>query len=217
MQFMNEAEGVIKFQLEFAEAEPLPPSLLTELNAWRQVLVQLQMIGRTPTRYNNDGFGNISRRLSDDRLHDYANPFVVSGTQTGGIAELTAVHYATVLHCIPDENRVIAEGPMRPSSESMTHGMVYALAPTVNWVMHVHEPAIWQRASHLEIPTTSPAVSYGSPEMSSEVARLFQETAVSQKRIFAMAGHQDGIVSFGKTADEAGQVLVRYLAKAFCF
>lgn len=210
-----EQEGVIKFQLEFTKTAALNPEQILKLNAWRQVLVHLQMIGQTPSRYDNYGFGNISRRLTAVEKPNFHNPFVISGTQTGGLATLTAAHYATILHCDSSENRVVAEGPMRPSSESMTHGMVYALAPDVNWVFHAHDPMIWHRASALDIPTTGKDVPYGTPEMSVEVERLFRETAVSQKRIFAMAGHEDGIVLFGNTAEEAGAILLTYLAKAY--
>jgi ribulose-5-phosphate 4-epimerase/fuculose-1-phosphate aldolase len=206
---MSETEGVIKFQLDFKTAVSLPQAELSELSAWRDVMVQLQMIGQTPERYAGYGFGNISRRYP---LDGCPNAFLISGTQTGGAATLTPEQFATVLNCYPEENRVLAEGPMRPSSESMTHGVIYALAPEVNWIMHAHSPHIWQAVSRLGIPETKEAVSYGSPEMSAEVVRLFAETAVSQNRIFSMAGHEDGIVTFGKTAEEAGHVLLDMLA-----
>ena len=50
--------------------------------------------------------------------------------------------------------------------------------------------------------------------MSVEVERLFREGEVKEKKIFSMAGHLDGIVTFGATAEEAGGVLMSYLAKA---
>lgn len=207
-------EGVIKFRLMFEETAVLPIVELAELNAWRQVLVQMQMMGQTAERYGGLGFGNISQRITHP---DYQNAFVITGTQTGSIGRLTAEHYATVLACHPTENQVVAEGPIRPSSESMTHGIMYGLAPDIRWVMHVHEPTIWRWAHQLGIPSTSEGVAYGTPEMSAEVERLFDETAVLQKRIFTMAGHEDGVVAFGETAVEAGQTLLRTLAQAYHF
>ncbi len=50
--------------------------------------------------------------------------------------------------------------------------------------------------------------------MADEVRRLFRETDVRKLKIFGMAGHEDGIITFGHTAEEAGQVLVDWLAKA---
>ncbi|MEM7119004.1 MAG: class II aldolase/adducin family protein [Chloroflexota bacterium] len=211
---MIEAEGVIKFRMTFTQAEPMTQVQLSELNGWRKAMVYMQMIGQTPERYDNYGFGNISRRLTADEAPGYAHPFVISGTQTGGIADLEPIHYASVLECQPKANHVIAEGPMKPSSESMTHGMVYVAAPEVNWIIHAHDPHIWHVAEALDVPCTAESVSYGTPEMSAEVLRLFRETDVAEKRIFSMAGHEDGIVTFGKTATEAGEALLHYLAMA---
>jgi hypothetical protein len=46
-------------------------------------------------------------------------------------------------------------------------------------------------------------VPYGTPEMAREVQRLFRETDVRNWNIFAMAGHGDGIVAFGRDFREA--------------
>ncbi|MEZ4511741.1 MAG: class II aldolase/adducin family protein [Chloroflexota bacterium] len=211
---MSKSEGVIKFRLDFAEAAALTAVQLAEINAWRKVLVIMGMIGQTPERYDNYGFGNISRRLTAADLPGYDHPFVISGTQTGGVADLLPEHYATVLWCRPAENHVSAQGPMRPSSESMTHGVVYESDSRINWVFHAHDPYIWQQRVALGLPTTADDVPYGSPEMSAEVGRLFRETDVAQRGIFAMGGHVDGIVTFGATAEEAGSVLLSQLASA---
>lgn len=211
---MSKSEGVIKFRMDFVEAAALTAVQLTEINAWRKVLVIMGMIGQTPERYDNYGFGNISRRLLADELPGYDHPFVISGTQTGGVADLAPEHYATVLWCRPAENHVSAQGPMRPSSESMTHGVVYEIDSRINWVFHAHDPYIWQQRVALDLPTTADGVPYGSPEMSAEVGRLFCETEVAQRGIFAMGGHVDGIVTFGATAEEAGSVLLHHLASA---
>jgi hypothetical protein len=62
---------------------------------------------------------------------------------------------------------------------------------------------------------TDEHVPYGSPEMAQEVARLFREEAVQEQGIFGMAGHEDGIITFGKSVEEAGAVLLNYLAPSF--
>lgn len=204
---MNEQEGVIKFSLEYQTAEPLPASEIAELNAWRKIMVMMGMIGQDDGRYAGYGFGNISRRLEGDR-------FVISGTQTGNIADLTADHYAVVTACFGAENRVVAKGPIKPSSESMTHGIVYQLDPEINWVIHVHDPHIWQAAARLNIPQTAAGVPYGTPEMSAAVAALYTETDMKTQQIFSMAGHEDGVVTFGKTAEQAAATLLNMLACA---
>lgn len=207
---MTNKEGVIKYHLDFTATPPLPAGQIGELNAWRKILVLLRLIGQDPDRYGGYGFGNISRRIDEGR-------FIISGTQTGYLPELTPEHYATVLACDPAQNRLVAEGPIRPSAESLTHGTVYALDEGIRWVMHAHSPEIWRHAEGLGIPLTAADVPYGSPELAAEVERLFRETDAAGQGIFSMAGHEDGIVTFGRTAQEAGSVMLVYLSRAFQF
>jgi hypothetical protein len=47
--------------------------------------------------------------------------------------------------------------------------------------------------------------------MATEVRRLFNDTDVRERKIFSMGGHEDGIVSFGTTVEEAGETLIRTL------
>jgi len=208
-------EGIIKFQLQFAQAPPLSFDQLREINAWRKVLHLIQLIGQYPDRYYGFGYGNISQRLGPFDAPEHQRRFVISGTQTGGLTDLTEEHYATVLACYPDRSLIVAEGPIQPSSESMTHGTLYALDNSLRCVVHAHSPHIWRSAQALGIPVTREGVAYGSPEMAEEVSRLFRDTLVRDYLIFAMGGHEDGVVSFGQTAEEAVTVLVRYLAQAF--
>ena len=51
--------------------------------------------------------------------------------------------------------------------------------------------------------------------MSAEIERLWRESDVRQRRILSMGGHEDGIVSFGRTANEAFLPLVDALIAAF--
>ena len=104
------------------------------------------------------------------------------------------------------------KGKARASSESMTHGMVYDLYEDIRFVFHVHSPEIWGYRNELKIPTTDEKVEYGTPEMAGEVERIYSEAR--DKNIFAMGGHEDGIVSLGKTSDEAGSIILNYLEKA---
>jgi len=102
-----------------------------------------------------------------------------------------------------------------PSSESMTHGAVYDLGPHIRFVFHGHSPVLWRRAEALRLPVTGSRISYGTPEMAREVERLYRTSTLPELQILAMGGHEDGIVVFGRTAEEAGQVLLRHLARAY--
>jgi ribulose-5-phosphate 4-epimerase/fuculose-1-phosphate aldolase len=211
---LTQQEGVIKFDLEFHQAPPLPAAALREINAWRRILYLLGLTGRDPARYDGLGFGNISQRLEPFAAPPARRRFVISGTQTGGLEELGAEHYTTVLESHPEANRLVAAGPIRPSSESLTHAALYALDASLRFVMHVHSPEIWRQAAVLDLPRTDPAAAYGTPEMAAETARLFREEAVRAGGIFVMGGHEDGVVAFGRTAEAAGTALLSALARA---
>ncbi|MDP2714140.1 class II aldolase/adducin family protein [Rheinheimera sp.] len=205
---MTEQEGVIKFQLDFSQQAALKAADVAQINSWRTIMLQLGMLGQTPSRYDNYGFGNISQRFGAQ------NQFIISGTQTGGITQMTAADYALVTHCQPEQNRIVAVGETKPSSEAMTHGQLYQLSADLNFVIHAHCPQIWQQAGALGLAQTRAEVPYGTVAMANEVARLFRDTKVLQQGIFTMAGHEDGVVAFGSCAEQAAQRLISVYAAA---
>jgi len=104
-------------------------------------------------------------------------------------------------------------GSEPPSSETLTHAMIYAADPRIGWVFHGHSPEIWQRAEALALPCTPVAVPYGSQEMVRAVAELLA-THQSRPLLFATLGHTDGVFACGPTARDTGGLLVSYLARA---
>jgi ribulose-5-phosphate 4-epimerase/fuculose-1-phosphate aldolase len=211
---MSGQEGVIKFQLAFKRSRPLPEAQIREINAWREVFFRLGLIGQDPERYGGFGYGNISARIKPFTGPANRRAFVITGSQTGGIGSLGPEHYTTVFEYDSGRNRVVARGPVRPSSEALTHGMVYNLSRTTRFVIHVHSPEIWSKADWLGIPVTDTKAAYGTAQMAQAVGRLFRASGLGKKRIFAMGGHQDGVVSFGRNGEEAALHLMRYLALA---
>jgi ribulose-5-phosphate 4-epimerase/fuculose-1-phosphate aldolase len=204
-------DGVIKFELVFSNAAA-PADALTELNRWRGILWQHALIGQDPARYSGYAFGNVSQRCSPMDAPRGQRAFIISGTQTGRYPELDNNHYCTVTAYDARSSQVTAHGRVKPSSESLTHGMLYDLDSDIRAVLHVHSPDIWQAANRLGLPVTRADVTYGTPAMAREVARLFKSTTVRQQAIFSMGGHKDGIVAFGKTVTAAGDILLRALA-----
>jgi len=204
-------EGVIKFDLQFSPAEPVAMSSLQELNKWRSIFWRHRLIGQDPGRYEGYGFGNVSQRIGPFDTECGKREFVISGTQTGELEELDNNHYAIVSGWDTAHNQVIASGPVEPSSESLTHAMIYDLDDEARVVLHVHSPDIWKSAAAQNIPLTGASIEYGTPAMAQEVRRLFNETSVRQSGIFAMGGHEDGVVSFGHTVEQAAHVLLRAL------
>ena len=172
---------------------------LGELNACRRKLLELHLIGADP---NGIGFGNLSVR---DGATDN---FYVTGSATGGIQELTLADCAKVVASDFERNRVRYEGSALPSSESLTHAAIYKADASAGAVIHCHDIRLWEAALN-RVPTTSKAAEYGTPEMANEIMQLFTRTDVPGKKIVVMAGHEGGILTFGKDLEEAFAVLMR--------
>ena len=206
---MTEREGVIKYRLDYTPSESCSQIVLDMIQQWRLTLFQLGLIGQDPDRYGGLGYGNISIR--------YGNGFIISGTQTGERSQLTPEHYAIVEHCDPASNHIVASGPVKPSSEALTHGAVYALDDAIQAVIHIHSPEIWQKRHQLFLPETPAEVPYGTAEMAQAVERLWQEGAFKLSPVFAMAGHEDGIMSFGPDMTAAGMPLLNTFQWARAF
>lgn len=169
------------------------------------------MIGQDPQRYGGLGYGNVSRRLESSGQE---GAFVISGTQTGALEHLAAHHYCIVQEAWPEENGIVAEGPVKPSSEALTHAAVYAADASIHSVIHVHCPEIWACSQTLQIPAVSARIAYGTPAMAAAVRLLFRSGTLREKFLFSMLGHADGLVSFGMTVEEAAQSLIKHLALA---
>jgi hypothetical protein len=206
---MPACEGVIKFALEFRTGPPPAAQLLPELDAWRLIFRRLGLLGQDPQRYGGLGFGNLSRRAGPVGT---PGAFIVSGTQTGALERLRPTDYTTVLACDPAGNRVTASGPVRPSSEALSHGALYQSDPDIAWVMHLHSPAIFAAAGHLRLPITDPAATYGTPQLAEEIHRLCPLTG--RPGLLVMGGHEDGILAFGTSAAATGGLVVQTLAAA---
>jgi hypothetical protein len=189
--------------------------LACRLIAWREILAKTGLVGQVQGLYGGFGYGNVSGRLDPPSLPRRRRRFLITGTQTSGQPCMTLADFCVVERWDLEGNRVESWGPAMPSSESMTHGAIYDLGSHIRFVFHAHSPAIWRRSRELRVPTTDPRAAYGTPEMAREVERLWGASALAEVGILAMAGHEDGIVVFGRGAEEAGQVLLSYLARAY--
>ena len=211
-------EGVIKFEAAHRD-QPLEPrvhgELACKLVAWREIMAMTQLVGQDPARYGGAGYGNVSARVGPPSSPRGRRAMLITGTQTGGLARLRLDQFCVVDRYDYRRNRVESIGVIRPSSETMTHGAIYDLSPQIRFVLHAHSPVIWRRAAALRIPTTDRSVPYGTPEMALAVQGLWRSAPLSETRILAMGGHEDGIIVFGHTCEEAGQVLLSYLARAY--
>ena len=194
------ADGVIRYRLAHAR-EPLPASvraLVLALDAWRWRLWQARLIGQDGVRYGGVGWGNVSGRVDGPS-------FLITGTQTGGLEHTDERHYALVETCEGSSQRggVRSRGPIEPSSEAMSHAAVYAALPSARFVFHVHAPELWRKAGRLELAKTPEGVEYGTVAMAEAVGDLTRRMGAAG--VLVMAGHEDGVIAWGQSAEEAGE------------
>lgn len=193
-------EEGIKFNCRWMDEKPVNYKLLKELNSWRSKLYGKKLIGAYE---DGTGFGNMSIRLK-------RNHFIITGTATGKLQKLNARHYTTVTEFNLDKNRVTCIGPLKASSESLTHAMIYYCHANVQAVVHVHHFQLWKKLLN-RVPTTKATVAYGTIDMAKEVRRLFEQTDVADQKVIAMAGHEEGIITFGNNIEEASLKILSLL------
>jgi len=189
-------DGVVKYDFVYQRSKALPQRLIKPVESCRSRLYALGLIG---VYENGIGYGNISRRVEGEQ-------FVITGTQTGHLSRLTPKHYALVEACDARQFSLCASGAAKPSSEALTHGTVYALTPQIQAVIHIHSMALWKFMLAGDYLHTAD-VEYGSIEMIDEVNRLYAALYPLANPLFAMAGHEEGIICFGRGMDEAEQTL----------
>jgi hypothetical protein len=130
------------------------------------------------------------------------------------LPELQPQHYVTVLDCDAALNKVAAIGPIKPSSESLTHGLLYQADPEIEWVMHLHSPDIYSRQELLSLPATAANALCGTPQLALEVNRIRAVHASTDPCLLVMGGHVDGILAFGTDPFQTGALVVETLARA---
>lgn len=194
-------EGYIKFNCHWIKVDPIPMDRLREINEWRDKLYRFGLIGVLD---NGIGFGNISIRSEN-------NTFIITGSGTGSLDKLTEEHYVLVNDYDVAKNSLTCMGPIKASSESLSHAMIYECLPETNTVVHIHNMDMWKKLMD-KIPTTDKNVDFGTPEMANEIKKIVGELGDKEK-ILVMGGHKGGIITFGKTLDEAGNILLKYFNK----
>lgn len=196
-------EGIVKFNPIQEACNIVSENGFRVIDFWRSKLFDLKQIGvYEKGDLKGIGYGNISIRQKIG--------FIISGSQTGGTKRLERKHYLQALKWDFQKNELIYNGTIVPSSESLTHAAVYDSSVKVGAVIHIHNKTLWEKLKN-RVPTTSSNVSYGTPEMAREIRRLFRETEVQKHKIIVMAGHEEGILTFGKTLNLAGETLLSYL------
>jgi hypothetical protein len=193
-------DGYIKYRVERSDGIVPESAQLGALNQARTRLFDLGLIGVYP---DGIGYGNLSVRAS-------GNQFVITASATGRHRTLHREQYCLVEAFSIEQNFVQSLGQLPASSEAMTHGAIYMANPAVHCVVHVHSRQLFdgwlsnkRLATHADIP-------YGTPEMAHAVSRL----VINHPKLpvlFAMAGHDEGIVAYGSdVAATTAQLLTEW-------
>lgn len=194
--------SVIKFKCIFVKGYPQNTELIKDLQTARNKLFEMGLIG-----VNSDGFGvgNISMRhpmISRNKVN-----FVITGSQTSGIkpSDINENHFVLVNDYDIVRNKLYGYGPIKPSSESMTHAALYECDKNIQCVVHIHNLKLWENAIH-KLPTTDVSAKYGTPEIALAVKKLWNEQKNDMKynvKVCVMGGHREGLLSWGYSINEA--------------
>lgn len=141
--------------------------------------------------YDHGSSGNLSFR--------YKKGFIIKATKTyfNSIQPQDLVFVRSF-----DFSKLTAyvEGKGEPSTELQLHKLIYDARKDINAVFHIHDPYIMKLAEAHGIPVTG-VTNSGTREIGEDVLRV-----IDDKHLVVMKDH--GVVSVGKTIDEAGQVII---------
>lgn len=196
-------DGVIQFHYQLKYSRTVSEVIYNTLEHTRKKAFNNKLIGVYP---DGTGYGNLSYRLQNQA------GFYISASQTGHLPACLPEHYCQIYDYDYQKNQVRYSGHLPPSSESLTHAMFYELDGTIGAVLHIHHAAAWARLKY-QLPTTHEGIAYGSIEMAMEVKRLYQTSSLQQGKCLVMAGHEDGLISFGKDLDNAFDIMQQQLGK----
>lgn len=207
---MSVHEGVVQFGYALTQSSPpfTTGADFAELQSWRHILHRLSLLGQSADVYDGFAYGNLSMRRPD-----MGSSFLISATQTGGLEHTAQSDWVLITECDLATFQVAALGVKTPSSESVTHAMVYAADANITCVLHVHNHDIWNNAAALRLPTTGLTTPYGSPDLAMEVSRLLREHYV-RPLVFTTPGHEDGVFACGVQLASTAGALIKMLAEA---
>ncbi|MDH7484061.1 MAG: class II aldolase/adducin family protein, partial [Spirochaetales bacterium] len=217
------SEGIIKFACHWQQCALYQCECAHAVLDVRNRLWDRGLVGAAA---DGTGFGNVSsvvsrneaRELAPDlvervqsRYHAGQRYFLVTGSQTGREAVLDISGLSLVLEWNLAANELACAGPVRASSESLTHAALYEAESRIGGVVHVHAPWYWAHWPE-NAPRTAADVSYGTPAMGYEIQRIWRETGAAVSGAVCMGGHRDGLLAWGETVEQALETLLTMLA-----
>lgn len=192
-------DGIIKYSIEHQTAATTLFSDYNELEALRRRLFALGLIGEK----EGIGYGNISMRYKGSKS------FFITATQTGNKQTLTKEYYTYISKYDFNTFKVFSRGVHKPSSEALSHAVIYAIDERITAVIHIHSLALWKFMKARD--TLSTTAEYGTAEMIEEISELYEGLDPIENNAFVMKGHEEGIITFGRSTEEAELILLNII------
>jgi len=183
-------DGVIKYGVEHISDKAPIFKGYSSLEALRLRLFTLGLIGVQ----DGIGYGNISTR-------ENSSSFFITATQTGELQNLSEEFYTYISSYDFEKFSVNSMGKHKPSSEALSHAMIYKIDSDINAVIHIHSKALWEFMKENNSLYTE--AEYGTVKMVEEIASLYEGKNPFEESIFVMRGHEDGVIAFGKSVEDA--------------
>jgi ribulose-5-phosphate 4-epimerase/fuculose-1-phosphate aldolase len=200
-------EGYVKYTAEHTPGPPVDVFNIphwVELNSARTRLHKLGLVGITS---GGIGFGNVSVRVGGEE-------FLISGTATGALPELTPAEYCLVTACDLSHNSVVSTGPVQASSESMTHGAVYHSNAGVHCVIHIHSRKIFDGMIRDRYPATPESAAYGTPESALAIGEcITRDEGEHTEGVIVLAGHDEGVIAYGPSVERTFHLIMELYNK----
>ena len=187
---MTETGGV-KFRAERLAGEMPPCGALPELKFYRSKLRHLGFIGQDA---HGIGFGNVSLKAQDK------TGFFITISGSAVRESISQADLVLVKSWSFSENIVRFEGPSTPSAETLTHAAIYDASSTAGAILHIHNQPLWDWLIARGAATAT--AEYGTPAMAQAVTE-FLNRPECLTNVFAMSGHEEGVLAYGRDLAEA--------------
>lgn len=178
-----------KFKTVFLSKKPVITSQSTQLIKWFR---KFHEIGLAP-EYGQGSSGNLSFR--------YKNGFIIKPTKTF-FSSINPEDLVFVKSFDFKKGVAYVHGKHTPSTELQMHKIIYDHRKDINAVFHIHDFYLMNLDEAKGIPITA-VTEAGTEKIGHDVLRM-----VDDKKLVIMKDH--GIVSIGKTINEAGQVIIKH-------
>lgn len=197
---MEQYQGV-KFKVQFIEEKILDFPIQNELITWGKKLSKLGCIPTYPHPEDPriiSSAGNLSARIGDR--------FIITAAGSN-LGKLTNDDFVEILKVDIYSKTITANGIKEPSSETMLHNSIYQKRHDVQVIFHGHNQELLTLCSQIGLVSTKKWHPYGTRELMESVCEVLGKNS----NIIIMKDH--GFLSFGKTCQQAGNLVIQVLLK----